>query len=80
MPVVGECDDGLLNDIRGMHVHHDHVCAALDSAAPGLVAEGCVGAGTGMTCYDFKGGIGTSSRIAHAYERAHDWHTRHPAL
>jgi D-aminopeptidase len=69
MPVVGECDDGLLNDIRGMHVHHDHVCAALDGAASGPVAEGCVGAGTGMTCYDFKAGIGTSSRIAHVYDR-----------
>ena len=69
MPVVGECDDGMLNDLRGMHVHQDHVCAALDGAVSGPVAEGCVGAGTGMTSYEFKAGIGTSSRIAHAYDR-----------
>jgi D-aminopeptidase len=71
IPVVGECDDSLLNDARGMHVRQEHVCAALDeaasSAAPGPVREGCVGAGTGMTCYDFKGGIGTSSRVVSAY-------------
>ena len=69
MPVVGECDDGMLNDIRGLHVHPEHVCAALDSAASGPVAEGCVGAGTGMTAYDFKAGIGTSSRIVRVYDR-----------
>ncbi len=69
MPVVGECNDGLLNDLRGMHVHEEHVRAALDSAASGPVAEGCVGAGTGMSCFDFKGGIGTSSRIARAHGR-----------
>jgi D-aminopeptidase len=67
MPVVGECDDGFLNDLRGMHVHEEHVRAALDSAASGPVAEGCVGAGTGMSCFDFKGGIGTSSRLATAH-------------
>jgi len=67
MPVVGECDDSMLNDIRGMHVHAEHVHAALDSAASGPVAEGCVGAGTGMTCFDFKGGIGTSSRVVEPY-------------
>jgi D-aminopeptidase len=67
MPVVGECDDGLLNDLRGMHVHEEHVRAALDSAAAGPVAEGCVGAGTGMSCYDFKAGIGTSSRLVTAH-------------
>ena len=63
MPVVGECDDSLLNDARAMHVLPKHVFAALDSAAAGPVAEGCVGAGTGMVCYDFKSGIGTSSRV-----------------
>ena len=68
MPVVGECDDSLLNDARGMHVLPEHVHAALDSASAGPVAEGCVGAGTGMVCYDFKGGIGTSSRIVRAYD------------
>ena len=69
MPVVGECDDGFLNDLRGMHVHEEHVRAALDAAAAGPVAEGCVGAGTGMSCYDFKGGIGTSSRVVTAHGR-----------
>ena len=71
MPVVGECDDGLLNDLRGMHVHEEHVRAALDSAATGPVAEGCIGAGTGMSCFDFKGGIGTSSRVVRAHGLAY---------
>jgi D-aminopeptidase len=69
MPVVGECDDGLLNDLRGMHVREEHVRAALDGAAAGPVAEGCVGAGTGMSCFDFKAGIGTSSRLVTAHGR-----------
>jgi len=67
MPVVGECDDGFLNDLRGMHVKEEHVREALDGATGGPVAEGCVGAGTGMTCYDFKAGIGTSSRVVTAH-------------
>lgn len=71
MPVVGECDDGLLNDQRGMHVSEEHVREALDGARGDAVAEGCVGAGTGMTCFDFKGGIGTSSRIITIYERCY---------
>lgn len=62
LPVVGECDDSALNDIRGRHVREEHVFAALDGARGGIVQEGAVGAGTGMSCYDFKGGIGTSSR------------------
>ena len=61
-PVVGECDDGRLNDIQGRHVSEQHVMAALDSATGGPVEEGSVGAGTGMVSYGFKGGIGTSSR------------------
>jgi D-aminopeptidase len=69
MPVVGECDDGFLNDLRGLHVREEHVRAALDSATSGPVAEGCVGAGTGMSCYDFKAGIGTSSRLVSAHGR-----------
>jgi D-aminopeptidase len=69
MPVVGECDDGSLNDARGMHVTGEHVRAALDSATTGPVAEGCVGAGTGMSAFDFKAGIGTSSRVASPYDR-----------
>jgi len=67
MPVVGECDDGFLNDLRGMHVKKEHVREALDGATTGPVAEGCVGAGTGMTCFDFKAGIGTSSRVVTAH-------------
>lgn len=63
VPVVGECDDSALNDAQGFHVKQEHVFAALDGAASGLVAEGAVGAGTGMSCYDWKGGIGTSSRM-----------------
>ncbi len=62
LPVVGECDDSFLNDLRGRHVTENHVKQALDSAAAGPVLEGAVGAGTGMSCYDFKGGIGTASR------------------
>lgn len=61
-PVVAECDDGRLNDIQGRHVSEEDVMAALDGAAGGPVAEGNVGAGTGMVSYGFKGGIGTSSR------------------
>jgi len=62
-PVVLECDDGALNDIRGRHVKLDHALQALDAAAGGPVAEGAVGAGTGMMSYEFKGGIGTASRV-----------------
>ncbi|MGW1725814.1 P1 family peptidase [Streptomyces sp. NPDC002306] len=61
-PVVGECNDGLLSDIRSRPVREEHVRAALESASAGPVAEGCVGAGTGMTALGFKAGIGTSSR------------------
>lgn len=62
LPVVGETWDGRLNDIDGFHVGRQHVFEALDGAADGPVAEGNVGGGTGMVCYEFKGGIGTSSR------------------
>ncbi len=61
-PVVGETNDGRLNDIRGRHVSKDHVFSAIKAAASGKVAEGSVGAGTGTICFGFKGGIGTSSR------------------
>ena len=61
-PVVAETYDGILNDINGQHVKKENVFAALDSAKSGLVKEGGVGGGTGMICYGFKGGIGTSSR------------------
>jgi D-aminopeptidase len=63
LPVVAETYDGFLNDINGMHVRPEHVFAALDSASGGPVAEGCVGGGTGMICHEFKGGIGTASRV-----------------
>ena len=62
-PVVAECDDSRLNDIQGRHVSEADVIKALDSASDGPVAEGTVGAGTGMVAFGFKGGIGTSSRI-----------------
>lgn len=63
LPVVAETFDGFLNDISGFHVKPSHVFQALDTAASGPVAEGNVGGGTGMVCYGFKGGSGTSSRI-----------------
>jgi len=63
LPVVGETWDGRLNDIDGQHVRPEHVDAALASAAGGAVAEGAVGGGTGMICHEFKGGIGTASRV-----------------
>jgi D-aminopeptidase len=61
-PVVGETNDGYLNDIRGRHVKKEHVIQAINKAATGPVEEGCVGAGTGTSCYGWKGGIGTASR------------------
>jgi D-aminopeptidase len=61
-PVVAECDDSRLNDIQGRHVSESDVMRALDNTSAGPVAEGSVGAGTGMVSYGFKGGIGTSSR------------------
>jgi len=62
LPVVGETWDGTLNDVRGQHVKKEHVFAAIEAAKDGAVVEGNVGGGTGMICYGFKGGIGTSSR------------------
>lgn len=61
-PVVGETNDGLLNDIRGRHVKEDHVLDAIKKAEGGEVEEGNVGAGTGIRSFGFKSGIGTSSR------------------
>jgi len=63
LPIVAETWDGTLNDIYDPHVRPEHLFAALDSAAAGPVPEGNVGGGTGMTCYGFKGGIGTASRV-----------------
>jgi len=61
-PVVAETTDGWLNDLNGFHVKVHHVFDALDSAKDGPIEEGNVGGGTGMLCYEFKGGTGTSSR------------------
>jgi D-aminopeptidase len=62
-PVVGETNDGYLNDIRARPVRPEHVVSALESAESGAVAEGAVGAGTGTQAFGWKGGIGTSSRV-----------------
>ena len=61
-PVVGETNDGYLNDIRGRHISPEDVFAAIKNAKAGPVAEGCVGAGTGTVAFGWKGGIGTASR------------------
>lgn len=61
--VVGETNDGRINDIRGRHITTGHVLEAIRSAGGGPVSEGNVGAGTGTVCFGFKGGIGTSSRV-----------------
>jgi len=63
LPVVGETWDGVLNDVNGMHVRREHVFEAYDAASAGPVAEGNVGSGTGMICHEFKGGIGSASRV-----------------
>ncbi|RJP69729.1 MAG: S58 family peptidase [Ignavibacteriales bacterium] len=62
-PVVGETNDGFLNDIRGRYLTKENILEAIKNAFSGTVEEGSVGAGTGTTCFGFKGGIGTSSRI-----------------
>jgi D-aminopeptidase len=62
LPVAAETYDGWLNDPRAK-VTEENVWSAIESASSGVIAEGCVGGGTGMTCHEFKGGIGTSSRI-----------------
>jgi len=61
--VVGETNDGWLNDIRGRHVKEDHILNAIKKAKSGKVKEGNVGAGTGTICFGYKGGIGTASRV-----------------
>jgi D-aminopeptidase len=63
MPVVTECDDSYLNDALSFPLADEDVFSALAGAAEGRIAEGCVGSGTGMQCFDFKGGIGTASRV-----------------
>ena len=61
--LVGETNDGYLNDLQGRHVRAEHVWSAIEAASPGEVAEGVVGAGTGTSCFGWKGGIGTASRV-----------------
>jgi D-aminopeptidase len=68
LPVVAETWDGWLNDINGFHVRPEDAWHALDSAHAGPVEEGNVGGGTGMVCNEFKGGIGTASRVLEAKE------------
>jgi D-aminopeptidase len=70
LPVVGETWDGLLNDTDGFHVRAEHLFDALADAAGGPVPEGNVGGGTGMVCHEFKGGIGTASRVVAAADGA----------
>lgn len=62
-PIVGETNDGGLNDIRGRHVTRQHAVEAIRNATSGPVLEGSIGAGTGTICFGWKGGIGTSSRV-----------------
>jgi D-aminopeptidase len=66
LPIVGETHDGWLNESEQFPVTEAHVHAALDGAPGGAVAEGCVGGGAGMICHEFKGGIGTASRVVPA--------------
>ncbi len=69
LPVVAETFDGWLNDIDAFHVSKTHVYEAIHAASDGPVAEGGVGGGTGMICHDFKGGIGTASRVVESAGR-----------
>ena len=70
LPVAAETWDGYLNDINGHHVNEEHVVAALRGATGDQPDEGSVGGGTGMNCYQFKGGNGTASRLVEL--RRHD--------
>jgi D-aminopeptidase len=63
LPVVAETYDGWLNDLDAYHLTREHIYQTIAAAGPGPVAEGNVGGGTGMICHDFKGGIGTASRL-----------------
>jgi D-aminopeptidase len=69
MPVVAETYDGVLSDINGLHVTAEHALNAIRSARSGPLAEGNVGGGTGMVCYEFKGGTGTASRLVEVDRR-----------
>ena len=67
LPVVAETYDGSLNDINGFHVKPEHAFQAIENAHGGAVEQGAVGGGTGMRCHQFKGGIGSSSRVVGEY-------------
>lgn len=71
LPVIAETWDGYLNDINGFHVRPEHAFAAIEAAEGGPVAEGNVGGGTAMNCFEFKCGTGTASRIAEAAGESH---------
>ncbi len=71
LPVVAETWDGWLNDVDGFHVKPEHVAQALETAQSGPIEEGSVGGGTGMICYEFKGGNGTASRLVRIKERSY---------
>lgn len=71
LPVVGETWDGWLSDIDSFPLEESHAREALQAAVDGAVAEGSVGGGTGMICHEFKGGIGTSSRLVDTWKREH---------
>lgn len=71
LPVVAETWDGILNDLNGFHVRPQHVHDAIAAASAESVQEGAVGAGTGMVCHGFKGGIGTASRVRDRSEGGH---------
>src|SRR5713101_224337 len=79
LPVVAETWDGWLNDLNGFHVKPEHVFHALDSAQGGAIEEGSVGGGTGMICYEFKGGNGTASRKIDMKDKAGAANTATPA-
>ncbi len=66
LPVIAETWDGYLNDINGFHVRPEHAAAAIEAAKSGPVAEGNIGGGTAMNCFEFKCGTGTSSRVTNA--------------
>jgi D-aminopeptidase len=70
LPVVAETWDGWLNDVDGFHVKPEHVAHAIESVQSGAIEEGSVGGGTGMICYEFKGGMGTSSRVVDIGEKS----------
>ena len=72
LPVVAETWDGWLNDVDGFHVKPEHVAHAIETAHGGALEEGSVGGGTGMICYEFKGGAGTASRVVDLANKSTD--------